>query len=263
VWASGCRSSYACSLSVSFDLTFALERSIFHACSRVLVLSATHTLIPQQVTSSHVYAFGCNGTDASGPGWVVQGGVPSNVSVVLDVELLRFGEENVLKDSFGDVYCARSFFDQRQCIRVHIYANKFVHICMYLCTQGCIRKTLDMNYYVHVCIDLMIDYNLRMCVYLLYIHISTCIHTSTHTHAPYHAHAHAHMHTHTHKNTNTHTHAHTHTHTHMRTQVPYLSHTCANGQPSPPSTTPPPSPLPPAPPPPPPLLLLHRYPRFM
>ena len=56
-----------------------------------------------RVVASSAYAFGATGCNATHAGWVGGRGVPANATVVLDVELLRFGEENVLQDAFGSV----------------------------------------------------------------------------------------------------------------------------------------------------------------
>lgn len=55
-----------------------------------------------QVRSSSAYAFSSTGRNASGAGWIADG-VPPNVSIALDIELLRFGHENVMRDAFGSI----------------------------------------------------------------------------------------------------------------------------------------------------------------
>ena len=56
-----------------------------------------------RVVASSAYAFGATGCNAPHAGWVGGQVVPANATVVFDVELLRFGEENVLQDAFGSV----------------------------------------------------------------------------------------------------------------------------------------------------------------
>jgi len=57
-----------------------------------------------RVVASSTYAFGAIGCNATThAGWVGGQVVPANATVVLLVELLRFGEENVLRDAMGSV----------------------------------------------------------------------------------------------------------------------------------------------------------------
>jgi len=56
-----------------------------------------------KVVASSAYAFGAEGGNASSDvGWLIAR-VPANVSVVLEIELLRFGEQDVLRDGLGSL----------------------------------------------------------------------------------------------------------------------------------------------------------------
>ena len=57
-----------------------------------------------QVLATSKYAFGAEGSsNGSSAGWVPAARVPANATVALDIELLRFGEQDVVRDGLGSL----------------------------------------------------------------------------------------------------------------------------------------------------------------